>query len=217
MSKMLKKEFVLAMHPTVPIMMLLSAMVMIPNYPYSVIFFYVSLSVFFTCLLGRENNDIIYSLSLPVAKKTIVKSRMVFTVILQLLQLLIMIPLCILRQNVMLEGNQAGLDANIALFGWGLIMYGIFNTIFFGKYYKDVNKVGVSFVVASIVMFLFVAVEVASTFAIPFVRDCLDTRDPDFMTEKFIFLGIGALVYLLMTVFTYRRSVRNFEVQDING
>ena len=80
MIKLIKKEFGLAMHPIVPMMLLLSVMVLIPNYPYIVIFFYVSMAIFFTCLSGRENNDVVYSLNLPIAKKNIVKARFAFAV-----------------------------------------------------------------------------------------------------------------------------------------
>lgn len=68
MKKLLMKEFRLSMHPSTPLMLLLSAMVFIPNYPFVVIFFYTTMAIFFTCLSGRENRDIAYSLSLPVAK-----------------------------------------------------------------------------------------------------------------------------------------------------
>ena len=53
LTKLLKKEFALSMHPTVPLMLLLAGMVLIPSYPYSVIFFYSMVSIFFTCMLGR--------------------------------------------------------------------------------------------------------------------------------------------------------------------
>lgn len=55
LKKLLRKELVLSMHPTVPLMLLLCVMVLIPNYPYTVVFFYSTLSLFFTCLLGRES------------------------------------------------------------------------------------------------------------------------------------------------------------------
>ena len=109
MLKLLKKEIVLSAHPTTIIMLLLSPMVMIPNYPYSVVFFYITLSLFFTCIQGRENNDIIYSLNLPIAKKDIVKARMAFAVILEFAQLLITIPFAILSQKVNVAGNSAGI------------------------------------------------------------------------------------------------------------
>ena len=72
MNKLLKKELALAMHPTAPIFLALSVLLIIPNYPYYVTFFYTSLAIFFTCLNGRENNDVYYTLLLPVPKRSVV-------------------------------------------------------------------------------------------------------------------------------------------------
>lgn len=213
--KLIKKEFALAMHPTVLMMICLSAMVLIPNYPYSVVFFYVALSLFFTCLLGRENNDIVYSLMLPIAKKDIVKARISFSVIIEFIQMLVMIPFSILSQKINLIGNQAGMDANIAFFGWGFFMYGVFNFVFFTKYYKNVNKVGVSFAITSIVMFLLVAFEVVSTYAIPFMRNVIDTKDPQFIGLKLVFLAVGFVLFVLMTISSYKISAKEFEKEDL--
>ena len=74
MGKLMKKELKLAMHPTAPMFLALSAMLLIPNYPYYVIFFYTSLAVFFICLTGRENHDIFFTMLLPVSKKDVVKA-----------------------------------------------------------------------------------------------------------------------------------------------
>ena len=59
MKNLLRKELVLALHPTAPLFLALSAMLLIPNYPYLVAFFYTGLGVFFTCLNGRENDDVL--------------------------------------------------------------------------------------------------------------------------------------------------------------
>lgn len=216
MVNLIKKELSLTMHPTVPIMLLLSAMVLIPNYPYSVIFFYVSLSVFFTCLSGRENNDIIYSLNLPISKKQIVKARITFVCLLQMCQLVVMIPFSALSQRLHTVGNQAGMDANISLFAIGFIIYGLFNLSFFLSYYKNVNKVGSAFVKATVLIFVCVSTEVASTYAVPFVKNCLDTKDPAFLGYKLIFLFGSLLLYILLTFAAYKKSVKNFEKQDLN-
>ncbi|MEG0918311.1 MAG: ABC-2 transporter permease [Anaerovoracaceae bacterium] len=216
MVNLLKKEFSLAMHPIVPMMLALSAMVLIPNYPYVVIFFYVSMAVFFTCLTGRENNDIIYSINLPVAKKNIVKARFIFTIILQLVQLLLMIPFVIINENINPTGNQAGMDANISLFGLAFIVYGLFNFMFFGSYYKNVYKVGVAFIKSSILIFILTGFDIVATYAIPFVRDVLDTADFEYLSYKILFLGVGLVFYFIVTAITYKRSVGNFERQDLN-
>ena len=216
MLKLIRKEFALAMHPITPMMLILSAMVMIPNYPYVVIFFYVSMAIFFTCLQGRENNDVVYSLNLPVPKSDIVKARFMFAVILELLQLLLMVPFAILSQSFNKLGNQAGMDANLSLFAVGLVVYGLFNLVFFLSYYRDVTKVGTAFVKSSILLFVCAALNAAGTHAIPFIRERLDTPDPEFLAVKLASLAVGALVYVALTLIAYRSSLKNFEKQDLN-
>lgn len=215
MSRLLKKEFLLSMHPITLLMLALAAMVMIPNYPYTVMFFYMTLAVFFTCMMGRENHDVIYTMTLPVAKSDIVKARICFAVILELLQMLLLVPFSLLRQSVNPMGNEAGMDANIVLFAEGFLLFGIFNLMFFYSYYKNVDKVGISFVKATVVFFILVVVDAIATHAIPFVRDCLDTPDPEYMGYKLIALGVGAIWYLVMTMWVCHISIKNFEKQDL--
>lgn len=216
MVPLLRKEFRLCKHPITPMMVLLSAMVLIPNYPYVVIFFYVSMAIFFTCLLGRENNDIIYSLNLPIRKRSIVKARLLFAVIIQLVQLAVMIPFSLLNQHRDAPCNQAGMDATVSLFAIGFLVYGLFNRVFFSSYYRNVNRVGVAFVKASVVLFACAGLDVVSTYAVPFVRERLDTPGASFLWEKLIFFALCALIYGILTVVTYQISIRRFERQDLN-
>ena len=215
MFKLLKKELVLSAHPTTFIMLLLSCMVLIPNYPYSVVFFYITLSLFFTCIQGRENNDIIYSLNLPIAKRDIVKARMMFAVILELVQIALTIPFAILSQKINTAGNSAGIEPNLVYFGIGFILYGLFNFIFFSRYYRDINRIGISFVITSIVIFFLISAEVVLTYAVPFVRDYLDTKDPAYLSYKLIILVISILFYGIITYLTYLRAVKEFEKIDL--
>lgn len=216
MGKLLKKEFRLVMHPVTPFMLLLSAMVMIPNYPYAVIFFYTTMALFFTCLLGRENNDVVYTLSLPVAKKDVVKARLTFSVIIETIQMVMIIPFAVLKKVLNMPANQAGIDAGFSLFAWGFILYGVFNVLFFTKYYANVRKVGISFVITSFVIFICIFFEITATYAIPFVRDHLDTSDAASVWYRVGFLVAGIAVYTLLTVVTFRLSEKAFEKQDIN-
>ncbi|NTV78068.1 MAG: hypothetical protein HGA25_02715, partial [Clostridiales bacterium] len=146
MKALLKKEIFLSMHPTALIFLSFSFMLLIPNYPYYIIFFYTGLAIFFTCMNGRENHDVFYSVTLPIAKREVVKGRFTFVILLEGLQLVLSIPFAIIRQSMPLAGNQVGMDANIAFFGLSLMLMGVFNLIFFGIYYKNVTKVGKAFV-----------------------------------------------------------------------
>lgn len=215
MKRLLRKEFLLCLHPTGVLFPFLSAMLLIPNYPYGVVFFYTGLAVFFTCLNGRECNDVVYSMTLPIAKRDIVTGRFMLVMMLELLQLMLAIPFAILRQSFQLPGNAVGMDANIALFGFAFLQYGLFNLTFFEIYYKDVEKVGKAFLSASTVSFLYIGVMEACAHAIPFVREKLDTPDPAFLTEKLVVLALGAVLYALMTLIAHKRAVKHFTAQDL--
>lgn len=215
MGKLLNKELRLALHPTAPIFLLLSAMLLIPNYPYLVVFFYTGLAVFFTCLTGRENHDIDYTMLLPVAKADVVRARILVVALLELAQLLVAVPFALLRQRLIPSPNAAGMDANVALFGFALIEMGIFNLVFFRAYYRDVRKVGTAFLKSSAAIFLYIVVVEAMTYVVPLVRDVLDTPDPEHLMAKLLTLLAGALIYALITWRVCRLSERAFERQDL--
>lgn len=212
---LLKKEFVLSMHPTVPIMLLLGAMALIPNYPYLVMFFYVTLSLFFTCLGARENNDTMYTLSLPVKKTDIVKARLLFACVIELISLAVTVPFLLLSAKIAPQGNAAGMDANPVLLGQGFVLFGLFNLVFFTSYYKDVSKVGVPFVIACVVSFALVAVDICLCYALPYVRDVLDTPGFSHLTQKAVCLLLGAAVYAVLTLITFKISAKRMLVQDV--
>jgi len=215
LSRLLRKEIRLSMHPTAVVMLALSAMVLIPNYPYTVIFFYTTLSLFFTCLQGRENNDVVYSLTLPTAKRDIVRGRFAFAALLELAQLLLTGLFCLLKQRLALPANQAGLQAGPVLIAAGFALFGVFNAVFFPAYYRNVVKIGVPFVAATTVFFALVAAGEVVIHAVPFARDCLNTSDPAVLPVQLLSLAVGFAVWLLLTAAAYRVSVRRFERLDL--
>lgn len=215
MKNMLYKEFKLAMHPTSIIFLSLSAMMLIPNYPYYMTFFYTTLAIFFTCLSGRENHDIFYTMTLPIRKRDIVKSRFFLVIILQLAQIITAIPFAMIRRTFSLPGNLVGMDANVAFFGLSFLMLGLFNLVFFTKYYKDTDKVGTSFLLGTIVITIFMIIAEASVHVVPFIKNYLDTKDPEFLAYKVVVLAAGIVLYIVLTLISYQRSVRSFEALDL--
>lgn len=215
MKHLLRKELTLAMHPTNLIFLSLSCMVLIPNYPYEVIFFYTMLGLFFLCLSGRENHDIEYSMALPVRKTAVVHARIGFAVLIELTQLLLAIPFALLRQTLVPAANSVGMDANIAFFGLSLVLFGLFNILFFTSYYKSPAKVGKAFVWSSTVVFLFITVEIVLDHALPFFRDVLDTPDPLYLGAKLAVLLIGALSFVLLSFLADRVSARRIMALDL--
>ncbi len=215
LTKLLKKEFSLCLHPASLIMLPLAAIVLAPNYPYGIIFFYSTLGLFFICMGGRENQDVLYTMTLPVAKRDVVTARFLMTVTLELAQLLLVLGFVLLRRKLGPVPNGAGLDANLALPGEGLLFFGLYHLVFFPGYYRDVNKVGLNFIRGCVFSGLFVTLEIVASYVIPFVRDVLDTPDPEHRGAKLALVGLGAAVYVLGSLLALRISQRRFEKQDI--
>ncbi len=215
MKKLLKKEFTLALHPTCWLFLGLSAMVLIPNYPYYVIFFYTGLGLFFTCLTGRENQDVLFSLLLPVSRRQVVQARMVTVMLLELATVVLTALFSLLRQALPLGENAAGMEANLALLGLSLVVLGLGHVAFFGVYYRNVQRVGVAFLWCALAEFLAIGVLEVLAHTVPLFRNRLDTPDPAFLREKLLTLILGLAVYGILTAIAYVRAVRDFEKQDL--
>lgn len=167
------------------------------------------------CLNGRENHDIEYSLQLPVRKAQLVYARILYSTILEVLQFVIAIPFAILRTKLIPAGNDVGMDANIALFGLSLLMMGLFNALFFPRYYRDPSKIGGAFVVASAAVFLYISVAETLTHTAPFFRNQLDTPDPAFLSAKLAVLAVGIVAFTALTFWAAHRSAQRFVQLDL--
>ena len=215
MKRLLKKEFLLAAHPTGYLFLGLAAMMLIPSYPLTVTFFYPCLGIFFVCMTARENRDIFYTVLLPVKKRDAVKARFLLCGFFQAGQIVLCIPFLFLRALYPPEGNIVGLDANLALLGFGLALMGLFNLIFFPLHYKNPVKIGVPFLLGSAALFFGIGISEALPHFVPFVRDNLDTALFLHLPEKFLCFFLGAAIYALLTALACRKSMRLLEALDL--
>ncbi|MEA4853729.1 MAG: ABC-2 transporter permease [Christensenella sp.] len=213
MKNLLIKEFRLAMHPAAIIFIFLASMLLIPNYPYFVVMFYTCLGIFFICLTARENHDIDYTMLLPVRKSDLVSARILMVVLLQLIELAICVIFAVIRSRL-LGNNEAGMNPNLAFFGYAFILFGIFNLVFFTQYYKNPDKVGVPFLIACIVIGILIFAMEATGFLIPALRTYLKDDPSAFPLQLLVFL-IGAALYLLFTFLTVRVSRKRFLTLDL--
>lgn len=214
MKALLNKELRLAMHPTAPLFLALSALILVPNYPYYVTFFYTCLGIFFICLTGRENQDLFFTLLLPVEKSDLVRARMAAACLLQLAQGVTALAALLARQALDLPGNLAGMDANLAFLGLSYGMLGLFNLVFFPAYFGAPNRVGLAFLKGCAALAVYMLIAEGLTFTVPFFRDVLDTPAL-WSPEKGLVLAAGLAVYGLLTWLAFGRSRRRFERLDL--
>jgi len=213
MFDLLYKELKLAAHPNLFIFTLLGVLVIVPAYPYGMVFMFGCLGPYITFMYGRETNDIYYTALLPVRKKDTVKAKCLLLVLAQMTQLIISLPFAFLRVKVLLAGNPAGIEANIAYYGFGLITYAIFNFIFLTHFFKTAYKAGKAFLAAIIPAFLVVAVmEVLVHFP---KFQWLDSIAPDAMLKQLPILVIGIVIYVISIFTAYHVSAERFEHVDL--
>ena len=204
-----------ALDETKKVSQLSSGMLIIPNYPYTVVFFYGLLGIFFTFLNGRENKDVYYCAVLPVTKRDQVRARAWLVVAVELAELVIAVPFAFLSARINPNGtNLAGIDANVALFGCVLLIYGVFNVVFLPVFYKTAIRAGRAFLLAVIPMtVLMVLVEALSHF--PVVGPYLDATDAAGQVRQLPVLAVGLAAFALLSWLAYRKAAKNYERVDL--
>lgn len=211
MMTLLYKELRLCAHPTSVVFAFLGCLVLVPAYPYSVIFLFGCLAPYITFVNARETNDAWYTATLPVTKRESVRAKCLLIVSLQLFQLLFSIPFTLLRRALGVPNNPVGLDATLAWYGFGLMIYAAFDLAFFPAFYKSGYKAGKAFIVASVPLLLgMIAAE--STAHIP----ALAWLDSDAHWRRQLpVLAAGLACYAALLPLACRISERRFERVDL--
>lgn len=213
MTTLLYKELRLVAHPSSIVFAFLGCLVLVPAYPYSVIFLFGSLIPYLTFLNARETNDAWYTAILPVTKRESVLGKFLLILSLQLFQLLFSIPFAVLRNILHIDNNPVGLDATLAWYGCALMVYAVFDLVFLSAFYKSGYKVGKAFLLASIPLVLFmIAVETAAH--IPALA-WMDSFQPEHLKMQLPIFIAGAVCYGLLLLLAYRISVKRFDAIDL--
>lgn len=215
MKNLLYKEFRLVISPVFFLTVLFGALLLIPQWPYFLamlyLYFFVVPNVFTN---AKAINDTGFTMMLPIRKRDVVKARVISLVTLELAQVVSAIPFAFLSMSLYPNGNML-IDANLAYIGCVFMIYGIFNAIFLPMFYKTAYKIGwpVAFAITASVLFAS-AVEVLVA-TVPAAHDALDGVSGDALIRQLPVLGIGILLFALLTALAYRKSATNFQKVDL--
>lgn len=213
MTTLMYKEMRLSAHPSSIVFSFLGCLVIVPAYPYTVIFMFGCLAPYITFVNARETNDAWYTAVLPVTKRESVRAKCVLTASFQLFQLLISVPFVFLRTTLDVPNNPVGIDATVAWYGFGLIIYAVFDLVFLTTFYKSGYKAGKAFILAAIPMvILMLAAE--STAYIPALA-WLDSYDTEHLLTQLPILIAGSVCYIAALFAAYRISAKRFEKVDL--
>ena len=216
-SKLLRKEIKLSSSPLSFIFIAFSLMTFIPGYPITIGSFFICLGLFYTFQNGREANDIIYSVLLPIAKKDVVKARYIFVCFIQMISIALMLTFTLIRMTVLKDAevyvNNPLQNANLFYIAFCLIVFLLFNMIFVQGFYKTgyyFAKPFIAFIVAAMLV-----VGLAEAFHyIPGLEFVSETGFVHKRDQLYVVLTVFML-YILGTILSCRNSQAKFEHIDL--
>lgn len=196
---------------------LFGLMFFLPGYPVLCGAFFSALGLYKSFEFAREANDTVFSLLLPIARKDVVKGKYGFSCLIELCTLFLMTVSVIVRMTVLKEAavyrSNALMNANFFALGAAFFLFGLFNWIFVGGFFKTAYKLGRPFIVYIIVGFLSIGVFEA-LHHIPGL-EVLNAFGTDKLMIQVLLLAAGIATWLLMSVLSYRRACTRFEKIDL--
>lgn len=212
MKKLFLKELKLDVKWPLYLFSLLGTMVVIPNYPIVVGMGYCMMQIFVYMQTSQANLSQEFASTLPVKRSDIVASTTAVIALFQILTLIVGAACAPLARFVSPQGNIVGMDANLAFFGFALVCYAVFNSIFLPNYFKKgSNKYGLPLLMALIGFVVVYGVFEAFVQAIPTLHAMLDTYDTDYLWVRAVVLAVGIVVYVLSNVLATKCAAKKFE------
>ena len=215
--KLLGKEIKLAASPLSWLFISFSLMAFIPGYPILVGAFFICFGIFQSVQSGRENNDILYTVLLPVSKTDAVKAKYHFTVMIQMIAFALSSVFTLLRMLFMTQAtpyvNNPMMNANQAFLAYMLLVFALFNWLFLCGFFKTAYKFGLPFILFIIFSFLLITAAEALHF-IPGLA-YLNATDTIRDTNLWIMLAAAFAVYALGTSISCKVAMKRFERVDM--
>ena len=217
MNALLKKEIRLSALLLTYLFIGFAFMTMLPGYPILCSVFFINLGIFQSFQSAREANDIVFSALLPVAKRDVVRGKYQFSVMIELCGFALMAALTIVRMTALSDAavyrQNALMNANPFFLGCALVIFGVFNLIFLGGFFRTAYSLGKPFITYIIVNFLLIGIaEALHHFP---GMEALNAFGFDHIGLQLLTLLAGAMLYILLTVMSYNKACENFERIDL--
>lgn len=217
LKNLIYKEFALSTPPLTFIFLAFTLMTFIPGYPILCGAFFVCFGIFQGYQFCRENNDILFSVLLPVRKKDIVAAKFISAVIIQMAAFLLFSVFTLFRMiflpdaGVYIENPM--MNANLVFLAYVLIVFSAFNIIFLCGFFRTAYGIGKPFVLFIGAGFSIIGIaEVLHH--IPGLG-WLNTSDFTLFERQIIILAAAVILYFAATYLSCRTSRKKFEKIDL--
>jgi len=217
MRNLLRKEAKLSASPLSYLFIAFGLMFFLPGYPILCGAFFVTLGLFQSFQTAREANDLVFSALLPVAKRDVVKGKYAFVCLIEGCAVLLMALAVLLRMTALAKAavyrSNALMNANFFALGMALVVFGLFNAVFVGGFFKTAYKFARPFVAYIVAAFLVILVAEA-LHHIPGMEG-LNAFGTEKLGIQLLLLALGFIVYLALTLVSCKRACERFERTDL--
>lgn len=217
MRNVMRKEMRLSASILSYLFIALGAMFLVPGYPILCGVFFVTLGIFQSFQTAREANDIVFSALLPIAKRDVVKGKFLFACFIELCGFFLMAIATVLRMTVMSDAavyrQNALMNANPFALGMALLVFGMFNLIFIGGFFRTAHKFAKPFVTYIVVAILAIGVgEAAHHFP---GLEAVNAFGFEHFSLQMVSFAAGTACYAVLTLISFRNSCKSFEKIDL--
>ena len=158
-----------------------------------------------------------FSALLPVAKRDVVRGKYQFSVMIELCGFALMAVLTLVRMTVLADAavyrQNALMNANPFYLGCALVIFGVFNMIFIGGFFRTAYFLGKPFITYIIVNFLLIGIaEALHHFP---GMEALNAFGFDHIGLQLTTLLAGIIIFILLTLISYNKSCDNFDKIDL--
>ena len=217
MRNILLKEMKLSASPLSFLFIPFGLIFLLPGYPILCGAFFVTLGIFQSFQAAREANDITFSALLPIARRDVVKGKYLFSCLIELGAFVLMALSVIIRMTVLSGATayraNALMNANLFALGAALVIFGLFNAVFVGGFFRTAYNFARPFV--TYIVTAFVAAFVAEALHHVPGLQALNAFGTDDIGLQAALLAGGLITFLLMTLVSFRRACARFEKIDL--
>ncbi len=213
MKHLVLKELTLSINKFYYILpILLGALMLIPGWIYLLVFmyfFWISVPQIFAAY--NTNADYNFISTLPVRRKDIVTAKALTIFILEAIHILFALLFGLLHNVIYQSSWNLFFDINLAFFGVGILMYGLFNVVFLPVYFKTAHFFGKATIYGAIATLIYGFIFEYGVFQFQLMRDIFEGS----MISQMIPFAITCILGIGLSWYAVKRSQANFIKIDL--
>lgn len=213
MYNLLLKELKLSVHPFFYVLPFLTgALMLIPGWLYFLVILYFCFITVPNVFAGyKTQNDLMFTSMMPVTKKDMVKAKISFIVILELLHVVVALIYGLISVRLYPDLTYYFFAPSLGFWGLCFVMLAIFNIIFITIYYKTAYKYGAAAIASISAAILFAGGAEWLGIQNSFVNELFKGTGADNWVTQLSILIAGIVIFAIFTIIAYSIAHKRFE------